>query len=129
MKTAIEIQGAKYPIKFGYGVLKALGRKWKCKGINGVYTKIGEIFNDEGIVFDKEAEFRDLLIAGVEKATPGKGEELEKMDPDDLMEAMVFSGENLEIFMEAFQEITPTNSGNPMPRREVRKKKRAAAKK
>lgn len=129
MERAIDIQGVKYPVKFGYGVLRVLGRKWKCKGINGVYKIIGEIFNDEGISFDKESEFVDLLNASAEKAVPGNGDKLEKIDRDDLIEAMVFKPVNLEIFMEAFQEVTPTDSGNPMPRREVRKKARAKAKK
>ena len=126
MERAIEIDGKKYPVKFGYGVLKQLGKHWGCKGINSTFKEVQSVFNEtEGIPFDKEEKFIDLFRFGNAKADPKT--DIEKVDPDVIIEAVVFNPGNMEIFMERFQEMMQRSSGNPKPRPEARKK--AASKK
>ena len=121
MKRAIEIQGKQYPVKFGYGVLKELGLHWGCKGINTTFKEVQGVFDEtEGIPFEKEEKFVDLFRFGAAKADPDT--DIDTVDPEVIIEAVVFNPVNMEIFMEKFQEMMNKNSGNPQPHREVRKK-------
>lgn len=121
MKRAIEIQGTKYPIQFGYGSFRILGEKWNCKGVQSVAKKFQEVFPEKGsddISFEQADKIGDLALAGIENAGC---EEIPHRDT--IVQEILFDGDKLEALMAAFAESFP-KSGNPQPRKKTGKGKK-----
>lgn len=118
MVQTIELQGKKYPIKFGYGAFRNLGFVWDCKGVQGVAKKFQDIFPEGGsddVSFEQADKLGDLAIAGLEAA--GNHDHPER---DDVVQELLFNPEKLEKLMQLFTDSFP--KGNPQPRKNPGKK-------
>lgn len=125
MERAIEIQGTSYPLKFGIGAYRILGRIWNTESIQVIMNKIQEPF-EKGKEPGSLAQFDtigNLTYAGIKNARP-KGDTTEIPEVDDIIDDMMFASEKMEEVMAAFSENIP-KQGNPQPRPKARKKGKA----
>lgn len=121
MKKTIEIEGTKYPIRFGYGAFRILGEKWNCSGVQAVANRFQELFPEKGsddVSFEQGNTLGDLALAGMENA----GVEDAPSRDDVVNEMMFVDSEQIQVLMNAFAESFP-KSGNPKPRKKTGKKK------
>ncbi len=68
MKDFIEIDGKKYPLKYGYGAIALLGEKWDLDGYEAVIDKLVKLFPDGKEIqlkFTVLEAIGDLVLAGV----------------------------------------------------------------
>lgn len=70
MLDKLIINDVPYPLKFGYGAFRSLGKKWECKGTAAVFQKLSVLdgIDDAGMSFDQEQMVLDLAIAGIDCA-------------------------------------------------------------
>lgn len=119
MAQTIELQGKKYPVKFGYAAFRNLGFAWDCKGVQGVAQKFQEIFPEGGsddVSFEQADKLGDLAIAGIEAAG-----NFDYPERDDVVQELLFDAEKLEKLMQAFADSFP-KQGNEKPRKKPGKK-------
>lgn len=119
MRHTIEIEGQKYPIKFGYGALRILGSKWNCPGVQSVLQRFRDAFEDENppdFSFEQGDLVADLILAGVENAGAEK-----LPDPDDLMNEVLQNPDILSNTVDLFAKSV--SQGNPTPRKKAGSKK------
>lgn len=123
MRTEIEIQGTRYPMRFGFGAFRILGSLWDCKGVQGVVGKIQGLFPKEGsgdIEFEQAEMIAQLIWAGIENA----GTDLETPEDNDILdEVLLANPDKLQVVMTAFAESFP-KSGNLKPVKSTGKGKR-----
>lgn len=122
MERAIEIRGTKYPIKFGIGAYRLLGRIWKMESIQAIMNKIQAPFEkgSEPGSLEQFDVIGNLTWAGIKNARP-KGDTAEIPEVDDIIDDMMFSHEKMEEVMAAFSANIP-QQGNPQPRKKPGKK-------
>ncbi|WP_417832777.1 hypothetical protein [Terasakiella sp.] len=140
MALKIKIGKETYPIAFGYGAFRIMGRKWGCAGINQTLQRlsildalavrvpegasqeeIDALFEKKGLelTFDQEDVICDMMLAGIQLASPN-------IDLPDQEAVLISVFENPTIIaaaMEQLIESMPVQSGNVNPA------KRAGAKK
>ena len=120
MDRAIEINGTKYPLKFGIGAYRLLGRVWKLDGVQGVMNKIQSPFEEgkEAGSFEQFDVIGYLTWAAISNAGVEEGP-----DVDAIIDDMMFAPEKMEAVMTAFSENIPQQKpGNPQPRKKPGKK-------
>jgi hypothetical protein len=68
MRDILKINNVTYPIKFGYGAFRSLGKKWNCTGTTAVFKKLAALdsVDDNGLSFDQEKIILDLVLAGID---------------------------------------------------------------
>ncbi|WP_281681829.1 hypothetical protein [Zunongwangia profunda] len=117
---SIKISGSVYPLKFGYGAFRLLGRNWNCPGIAQVSEKVQQAFpegSNNEVSFDQIDLIGDITYAGISNAGVS-----DIPDPEDIIQAIVFEDANqLSIVMNAFSESFP-KEGNVQPRSKARQK-------
>ena len=111
MAATIELNGTKYPMKFGYGAVRILGDKWNLTGPAKVFDKFSQL---EPESFDQFEFLAGLICAGITNA----GEEA----PDlfDVVDEVMANPHLIEGVMQEFQKRLP--QGNPQPAPKGRKK-------
>lgn len=118
MKRAIKIQGTEYPLKFGFGAFRLLGRLWNLNGMQSVMSKIQAPFEkgkEEG-TFEQFEIIGALVWAGISNA----GVE-DIPEENDIIDDVMLSPDKIELVMAAFTESIP-QQGNPQPRKKPGKK-------
>lgn len=121
MGTSIEIQGKKYPLKYGYGAFRLLGEAWECPSVQKVAKKFQEIFPESGIddvSFEQANALGELTMVGIENAGI-KYADLPAID-DVVNELLFMDTTKINVIMTAFTESFP-KSGNAEPRSKARK--------
>ena len=118
---SIKIAGSSYPLKFGYGAFKFLGRLWNCPGIAQVSEKVQKAFPEEDkgeVSFEQMDLIGDITFAGINNA----GVEVDNIpEAEDIIQAIVFEdSKQLSIVMTAFSESFPKEKGNAEPRSKAR---------
>jgi hypothetical protein len=123
MGTTIEIQGKKYPLKYGYGAFRLLGETWECPSVQKVAKKFQEIFPAAGIEdvsFEQANALGELALAGIQNALPrARWQDLPELD-DVVNELLFQDSTKINLVMTAFTESFP-KSGNAEPRSPARK--------
>jgi hypothetical protein len=126
---SIELGGKIYPMKFGLGSFKILALMWNCKGLQSVSKKIEGIFpqgsEDEELGFDQMDDIGDLIMAGIQNASPGNEFGLVR---DEVVEEVIFDAEKLQMVINAFIQSVP-QKGNPQPQEMILGKKKIQKKK
>ena len=117
----VELLGTKRQLKFGFGALRKLAIKWKCKGLQQVIKIISESFNDvKDLNFDATDRLVDIVFAALENARVDTA----KMDRDDMIEDIIFTNpEKLQGIIEAFAASFPQQETGPEPAKKKVKKK------
>ena len=118
MDRAIEIQGTRYPLKFGIGAYRLLGKIWNLNGVQSVMNKIQSPFEKgkEAGSFEQFDAIGYLTWAAISNAGVEEGP-----DVDTIIDDMMFAPEKMEEVMTAFSENIP-QGGNPQPRKKPGKK-------
>ena len=117
-KVTIEIEGKKYPIKFGYGAFRFLGRMWNCKGITQVIEKLGDLDGmDKDFTFEQADMLADLVLAGVSNASD-QGDDLFR---DDVMDAILFDPEIMMDVMAELMRSFPQSKPDAKPEKAKKK--------
>jgi hypothetical protein len=71
MNHFIEIDGKKYPLKYGYGAIALMGKYWNLDGYEAVINKLANIFPEGQEIqmkFDVLEVIGDLIQAGIANA-------------------------------------------------------------
>jgi hypothetical protein len=110
--TTIKIEGKTYPIKFGYGAFRIMGKKWGCKGINETMQKLS-VLDGMGaeLTFDQEDVISDMILAGIEFANP----EAEVPHQNKVMDALLKDMSVLTNVTNDLVNSLPQQSGNVQP--------------
>lgn len=127
MKHTIEINGSQYPIKFGYGAIRALGVYLNTPGYDTTIVKVNELLQQlvaaekEGvnISFEVTDALGYLLLAGMDNADPDN-----EFEHTDLCDIILLNPELLQPVFEVFMASMP----KPKEQKKSPPKKRTAQK-
>lgn len=103
MSDFVEINGEKYPLKYGYGSIVLLGEKWGLPGYEEVLSKLASVFPEGGEIkmkFDILEVIGDLILAGI---TNGGGD----VSKADIVDSVIENPEILVRVFEAFRSKLP----------------------
>lgn len=119
MAAKITLDGTEYPIHFGYGAIRYLGRIWNLNGPQEVFERFGKLFDGKEAAgsFDQMEAMGWLIIAGISNAD---------QDPPELnavVDQVMKDPTLMEVVMTEFQRSLP--QGNPQPTPKGRKSKKA----
>ena len=120
MGTIIEIQGSKYPIQFGYGALKILGKKWNAPGIQSTIKKIQEIFPEkEGdeMTWEGMEVLSEVIIAGLQNGDKNYDD---RFSEEDILNGVVLNPKSVQKISAELVSSFSGNSGNAEPRSKAR---------
>ena len=119
--TQINIEGKTYPIKFGYGAFRIMGKKWGCKGINETMQHLSVLDNmGEDLTFEQEDVISDMILAGIEFANP----EAEIPHQNQIMDALLKDMTVLTSVTNDLVNSLPQQSGNVKPAKKAGKQKK-----
>lgn len=113
MKSIIDIAGTSYPIKFGYGAFRSLGKKWGCNGTTEVLQKLSVLdkIPETGLTFDQEQLVLDIVEAGI---ACGSDYKLKAPSQDVMASSVLFDSTALEmIFGELMESFPRVGKQNP----------------
>lgn len=121
------ILNTKRQLKFGFGALRKLSIRWKCKGLQEVIQIISDKFNNlQDLEFEATDKLADIVLAALENARV----DVSDIDRDDLIEDIVINHpEKLEGIMEAFAQSLPQQPETPEPAKKKVTKKTTKKKK
>ena len=107
--VTIEIKGTAYPMAFGYGAFRTMGRLWHCKGIEETMQRLAKLEQiKDGLTFEQEDIIADIVLSAI--AHNGFDGELPTQDA--IIEAVVENPTVLEEVTTALIESLP-QAGNP----------------
>lgn len=127
MKNTIEINGTSYPIKYGYGAIRALGVYLNTPGYDTTIEKVNQLLqqlaNAEkdgvSILFEVTDALGYLLLAGLDNADPDND-----FEHTDLCDVVLLNPEILKTVFETFMASMP----KPKEQKKSPPKKRTAQK-
>ena len=106
-----------YPVKFGFGALRILCKKWnetKVSGLDKHFAKL-DLKEGEEYSFKQFDLFADLAMAGLERANKKV-----VFDADDVLDALLSDTSKLNEFMQLVMDSMPKNNEpNPEKRGNV----------
>jgi hypothetical protein len=114
----IVINEVSYPIKFGYGALRILGRTWGCDDLQEVFSrlgKLGDLVNGK-LGFESMDMLGDITLAGIRSQNSDVD-----LTADDVVNAFLYAPDQMARVM---QEFTAS-----LPKTEPAKKKKIPVKK
>jgi len=143
----LNIDGVKYPLKYGYGTTKLLGREWKLPGMMEVFAKVIQMmpFQDpekvdlenvseeenaaigaEMLKFENIDIMIDIVQAGILHGNPDLKEL--PIDNDGIADHLFSNMEDLTDVFGAFLASMPRPKATPEPqkKRSARAKKKTA---
>ena len=119
--TVIKIEGKAYPIKFGYGAFRLMGKQWGCKGINDTMARLSTLDGiDENLTFEQEDIIADMIIAGISCGNP---DAVELPSQNQVLEAVLLHPEVLAEVTTNLMASFPTR-GNVQPANKAGKQKK-----
>ena len=111
-KTVINIEGTTYPIKFGYGAFRIMGKKWGCAGINQTMQRLSVLDKmGEELTFEQEDVISDMILAGIEFADP----EVKPPHQNQIMDALLKDMGVLTAVTNDLVNSLPQQLGNKVP--------------
>ena len=121
----IEIEGVSYPVKFGYGALKVLGRTWGKTDLQEVFSclgKLGDLGNGK-LGFESMDMLGDITLAGILSQDPAA-----VLNRDQVVEMFMQQPEVMSAIMTQFAASLPnqetTKKKIPAPKKSPTRKKR-----
>lgn len=119
----IEINSVTYPLKFGYGALKQLGKSWGLNDLQDVFLSLGKL-GDLGkgkLGFESMDMLGDITLAGILSQDPTVD-----LDRDQVVQVFLHSPEKMAAIMQEFAaslpKQEPTKKKIPAPKRPTRNK-------
>jgi hypothetical protein len=114
----IVINGVSYPIKFGYGALRILGRTWGCDDLQEVYSRLGRLGDlvKGNLSFESMDVLGDITHAGITSLD----NEVD-ITADDVVTAFIKDPDQMVMIMKEFM--------GSLPQQEPAKKKKIPVKK
>lgn len=128
--SKITINGKQYPIKFGYGATRLLGKYWGLPGFMDVVNTVSGIVpktedGDPQLLFENLDKMADVVFAGISNASKQEVD----IDTDDIIDALFEDMEQLALVFQLFAESMPKAQETPQPKKSTGKgKPRTAAK-
>ena len=115
MALRIDIKGTTYPIRFGNGAFRQLGKMWDCDGRGAVMLRLAELENisETGLTFEQEDILADVVLAGIQCAD----DSLELPKIEDVQDNVLFDAETLQsIFTELINAFPKVGNAKPAPK-------------
>lgn len=125
MALKIKIGKETYPIAFGYGAFRIMGRKWGCAGINETMKRLSLLDGiDENLTYDQEDIIADMILAGIELANAETDTVIALPSRAKAFEAVLLKPDLLPtIITELMQSFPQSGNVNPAKRAGAKKKK------
>ena len=119
----IVINEVSYPVKFGYGALKILGKTWGCSNLQEVFSRLGKL-GDLGqgkLSFEGMDILGHITLSGIRSQTTTVD-----ITVDDVVEALMHAPDVMAQIMQEFAASLPNQEPakkKVIPVKKSRKKK------
>jgi hypothetical protein len=120
----IVIKEGSYPVAFGYGALRILGKTWECDDLQEVFSrlgKLGDLVNGK-LGFESMDMLGEITLAGIRSQDSDVD-----LTTDDVVNALMHAPDKMALIMQEFAASLPNNE--PAKKKKIPVKKAPPKKK